>query len=124
MVSAIGWVALGGALGASGRYVVSTWAVERWGLAFPYGTLIVNVVGSLVLGVVAGIFARGTGVPDSVRLLVGVGFFGAFTTFSTYAVETAGLIERPSLSAALLNIAINNALCLVAAFAGLRLTGA
>ncbi|CAN5884152.1 N/A [soil metagenome] len=123
MGSTIGWVALGGALGATGRYLVSTFAVERWGVAFPYGTLFVNVAGSLLLGVVAGIFARGTGLPDSVRLLVGVGFCGAFTTFSTFAVETVGLAERPSLSSALLNLALNNVLCLLAAFAGLRLAG-
>lgn len=124
MGNTIGWVALGGALGATGRYFVSTFAVERWGVAFPYGTLIVNVVGSLILGGVAGLVARSTGLPDTVRLLVGVGFCGAFTTFSTFAVETVGLIERPSLSSALLNIAVTNALCLVAAFAGLRLAGA
>jgi CrcB protein len=124
MENAVGWVALGGAMGAGGRYIVSTWAVQRWGIALPYGTLIVNVAGSLLLGAVAGLIARGAGVPDTVRLLLGVGFCGAFTTFSTFAVETAGLVERPSLSAALLNIAVNNALCLLAAFVGLRLTGA
>jgi CrcB protein len=53
-----------------------------------------------------------------------VGFCGAFTTLSTYAVDTIGLLERPSLSSALLNIAVNHVLCLIAAYGGLRLSGA
>jgi len=122
MVAGVGWVALGGAIGAIGRYLVSTWAVDRWGTAFPYGTLIVNVSGSLLLGLAAGLVARGDGVSDNVRLLVGVGFCGAFTTFSTLAVETIGLAERGSMSAALLNVGVSNVVCLVAALVGLRLT--
>lgn len=113
------WVAVGGALGASGRFLVSYWAVRRLSEHVPYGTFIVNVVGSLLLGLVTGLIARGTDVPDSVRLLVAVGFCGAFTTFSTFAVDTIGLLER-SASSALLNVATNNVLCLVAAYGGLR----
>lgn len=124
MAGNLGWVALGGAIGTIGRYLVSLWAAERLSTAMPYGTLIVNVVGSLILGFVIGLFVRGVDLPDAVRLLVAVGFCGAFTTFSTYAVDTIGLLERPSLSSALLNIAINNVLCLVAAYGGLRLSGA
>lgn len=122
MVAGVGWVALGGAVGAIGRYLVSTWAVDRWGTTFPYGTLIVNVGGSLLLGLVAGLAARGDGVSENVRLLVGVGFCGAFTTFSTFAVETVAMAERGSVSGALLNAGLSNAICLVAALVGLRLT--
>lgn len=124
MVRNLGWVAVGGALGTIGRYLVSLWAAERLSTSVPYGTLIVNVAGSLLLGFIAGLFARGVDLPDAVRLLIAVGFCGAFTTFSTYAVDTIGLMDRPSLSAALLNIAVNNVLCLVAAYGGLRLSGA
>jgi CrcB protein len=122
-VTSIWWVALGGAIGAASRYLVSSATAERLGQAFPFGTLIVNVGGSLLLGLVGGLLARGAHVPDSVRLLVGVGFCGAFTTFSTFALEAIGLANRPSLSSALMHVAVTNMLCLFAAFLGLRLAG-
>lgn len=117
------WVALGGALGAAARYAVSTVALNRWGAALPYGTWLVNVGGSLLLGFVVGVATRNAELSDTVRLLVGVGFCGAFTTFSTFAVETIALADRPSVSAALLNIAVTNVVCLAAAYTGLRVAG-
>lgn len=116
------WVALGGAVGACGRFLVSSWAVRRLSEELPYGTLIVNVTGSLILGLIAGLISRGTDLPDPVRLLIAVGFCGAFTTFSTFAVDTIDLLERTSLSSALWNVALNNVLSLVAVYVGLRLT--
>jgi CrcB protein len=123
MLGTVGWVALGGAFGAVARFLVSGWAIRRFGDAFPYGTLIVNVVGSLALGVLGGLAARRAGVPDELRALIAVGFLGAFTTFSTFAVDTLGLAVRPSLSAALTNVIVNNGLALLAALIGLRLAG-
>ncbi len=123
MLGTVGWVALGGAFGAVARFLISLWAIRRFGDAFPYGTLIVNVVGSFVLGVVAGLVARQAGVPDALRALLAVGFLGAFTTFSTFAVDTLTLATRSSFSGAVTNVMVNNGLALLAAFAGLRVAG-
>ncbi len=83
-------VALGGAAGSVARYSVGI-AATRWlGLAFPWGTLAVNILGSLAIGVLA---AR-TGADDATRLLLGVGFLGGFTTFSAFSLETMRLLEQ------------------------------
>ena len=77
----IGYVVAGGALGALVRYLTERWSVRRFGERIPYGTLIVNLVGSSVLGIVVGLHERGL-VDDHLLLLVGTGFCGALTTFS------------------------------------------
>jgi CrcB protein len=93
-------VMLGGAVGAGLRYGVSLWALQALGGAFPWGTLIVNLVGGLLMGLIAGAVARdGAGVP--VHLLIGTGILGGFTTFSAFSLEVAVLIERGALGTAL-----------------------
>jgi fluoride exporter len=83
-------VALGGAVGSVARYSVGL-AVARWfGLAFPWGTLTVNIVGSLAIGLLAARFPAN----ESMRLLLGVGLLGGFTTFSAFSLETVRLIEH------------------------------
>jgi CrcB protein len=91
------WVALGGAAGSVARYGVGFAAARLFGLAFPWGTLVVNIVG----GVAIGILAARTGPSDeSMRLLLGVGFLGGFTTFSAFSLETVRLMEhQPGLAA-------------------------
>ena len=90
--------ALGGALGSVARYGVG-FAAARWlGLAFPWGTLIVNVAGGLAMGVLA---ARVGPAEESTRLLLGVGLLGGFTTFSAFSLETARLLEHDFGAAAL-----------------------
>lgn len=122
MLRHIGWIALGGALGATARVLVVE-SAQRWlGAAFPYGTVLVNAVGSLALGALVGAVVREAGISASVRAGVGAGFLGAFTTFSTYAVETVVLADRPSVGAALANVVVSNGLALLAAAAGYRLT--
>jgi CrcB protein len=118
-----GWVGLGGAVGAVARFAVSRWALARFGPGFPIGTLFVNASGSFLLGVLAGLTAARAGVPDGARLLVGVGFCGAYTTFSTFATDTIALAQRAATLAALGNVLLNNALALAAALAGLLLAG-
>jgi fluoride exporter len=122
-ISDAGWVGLGGAVGAVARFAVSRWTLARFGAGFPVGTLLVNVSGSFVLGVLAGLLATRVGVPHGARLLLGVGFCGAYTTFSTFAVDTIALAQRPAALAAVGNVLINNALALAAALIGMVLAG-
>ena len=94
-------VAAGGAFGAMARYGTVI-AVNRFtGLGFPWGTVTVNLVGSLVLGLLIGGLAHGLHLSQEARALVVVGFLGAFTTFSTFSLDTVILIERGEWSPAL-----------------------
>lgn len=114
-------VSLGGALGANTRYLVSTWAAGRFGTAFPYGTLLVNVAGSLLLGFVLGLLATRFGDNPSARLALATGFLGAETTFSTFAYETIALIRAGDYPAAGRNILGNMVLGLAAVATGLAI---
>lgn len=111
-------VAVGGAAGAVARFLVTKISASYPGAAFPYHTLFVNVVGSFILGAVVGLALGRFAVSEPVRLLVGVGFCGAFTTFSTFAVET---LANRSVGAVLLNVSLNNVLSIGAAALGLYL---
>lgn len=87
------YVMFGGALGAGLRFGVGVWSVQAFGAAFPWGTLIVNLAGGLLMGVLAGAVVReAAGLP--VHLLLGTGILGGFTTFSAFSVEAAAMIER------------------------------
>ena len=84
---------IGGALGAGGRYGVGL-ALSAWlGAAFPWGTLAVNLIGGLAMGILAGALARG-GDTEVFRLLLGIGVLGCFTTFSAFSLDVVALIER------------------------------
>lgn len=112
-------VPLGGAIGATLRYGVWRASVAAFGASWPVGTATVNIVGSLVLGFLVGFGPRG--LSPEVRMFLGTGMLGAFTTFSTFSVETVGLAERGDLTGAVANVAINTVLGLSAALAGLIL---
>jgi len=86
-------VALGGALGAMARYWLSGWAQQKWGPSFPYGTFIINASGSFLLGLVATVSIRFAG-GETWRLLLSIGFLGAYTTFSTFSYETLQLVAE------------------------------
>ena len=120
-------IALGAALGANARYLVGVWAANRLGADFPYGTLLVNVSGSFILGfLLAAATGRGSLSPE-MRLLFAVGFLGSYTTFSSFAVESVNLGRDAGLWTALRNIVLNNGLGLTFALLGIyfaRLTGA
>jgi CrcB protein len=85
-------VAVAGALGAMARFSLDGWVTERTGGTWPWGTFVINVSGSLLLGVITGLVLF-HGLPDAPRLLLGVGFCGAFTTFSTFGYEAVRLAE-------------------------------
>lgn len=118
------YVGIGGFFGANARYLLTHWMdallVPRWG-SFPYGTLMVNVLGSLGLALFGVWFSARTGMSPQMRLLVGAGFFGAFTTFSTFANESVAIFDEAAAGLPLLNIILNNGLCLLGVLAGLAL---
>lgn len=111
-------VALGGAVGALARHGLSTAIAAAFGGRFPLGTLIVNVAGSFAMGGLAALFADRMHVAPEVRLLLLTGLLGAFTTFSTFSVETLSLLQAGRWLAAAANAALSVALCLAAAWAG------
>lgn len=115
------WVGLGGFLGANARYWVGGWVTERWGAQFPWGTLVVNVSGSFLLGLIATWLTERTAAPVQVRLLVPIGFIGAYTTFSTFEYETLMLSEGGSGLRALGNIALSVVLGFAAVWVGVRI---
>ncbi len=114
-------VGFGAFLGANARYAIGLWAAERFGLAFPWATLIVNVTGSLALAVFAGWFTRHIGLSSGLRLFFAVGFCGAYTTFSTYALDTVTLAQTGEGMASAINVVVQNALCLTAGTVGIWL---
>ena len=87
-------VAAGGALGALARYGTTVAVGRMTGIGFPWGTVAVNLIGSLTLGLLVGAFAHGLHMSQEVRGLIIVGFLGAFTTFSTFSLDAVTLIER------------------------------
>lgn len=89
-------VFLGAGIGGALRHGVNIAATRMFGFGFPYGTLIVNVVGSFAMGLFAGFFAYRSGIPQHVRLFLTTGILGGFTTFSTFSLDAAVLIERYS----------------------------
>lgn len=114
-------ISIGAILGANARYLVGLWAAQRFGVDFPYGTAIVNITGSFVLGFLVAWGSARTGLSAELRLLVAVGFLGAYTTFSSFAVESILQIESVNLTSALLNIFVNNGVGFAAAWVGMAL---
>ena len=108
-------IAAGGALGAVARYGVSGWVQNAAPATVPWGTLCVNTVGSMLIGVFLGI-SELTPISSALRLLFAVGFLGAFTTFSTYSLETLNLFRDKETMLGLMNIGLNNSLSLLAVF--------
>jgi len=113
-------VALGGACGAVVRFLVSSGLYQWLGRGFPYGTLVVNVVGSFLIGLLTeALILQRIAITLEYRAAILVGFIGAFTTFSTFSLETIYLIEQGSLTKAALNIAASVLGCLFAVWIGL-----
>jgi CrcB protein len=113
-------VAVGGSLGAPLRYLVDRAVTTHIDTEFPWGTLAINVAGSLLFGVLSGLLLHHRVGPVPAAL-VGTGFCGAFTTFSTFTVETLRLVEDGELREAVANVALATAVGLVAAGLGLAI---
>lgn len=120
MLAKLLWIALGGALGTLARYA-TTVALKPWSASFPYGTLAVNLLGCLLIGVLHGVFADRWIAREEIRLALLVGFLGGFTTFSTFALDNAIFIERGSMIRAAVNILASNILGVALVFAGFYL---
>ncbi|GIU49833.1 fluoride efflux transporter CrcB [Shewanella algidipiscicola] len=114
------FVAIGGSIGAVFRYLISILMIQVFGSAFPFGTLVVNTLGSFLMGV---IYALGqvSDVSPEMKALVAVGLLGALTTFSTFSNETLLLIQQGQWLKAFINIALNLCLCLFMVYIGQQL---
>ncbi|MEO6396249.1 MAG: fluoride efflux transporter CrcB [Devosia sp.] len=109
-------VAIGGALGSVARFGAGAFVGRFWSGGFPLATLLINIVGSLAMGLIAGWLARATPAwQEDARLFVAVGVLGGFTTFSAFSLDTMNLIERGEIGAAVLYVGLS----VVAAIAGL-----
>lgn len=110
-----------GGLGCIARYALSGWVYTLAGRALPFGTLAVNVIGSLMLGLIMEGSLRSTLLSPDLRVGLTVGFLGGFTTFSTFSYETVRLLEEGSLVAAGANVLLNLTVCVAAAVLGIYL---
>ena len=115
------WISLGAVLGANARYLLSRWAARALTTSFPFGTLIINVSGSLLLGFFMIWTTERVLADPRWRLLIAIGFCGAYTTFSSYAFETMAYFEQGNWGLMAWNIVGNNLLSLAAVVAGAAL---
>jgi CrcB protein len=111
-------IAAGGAIGALLRYWTSLAVHSRLGSGFPYGTLIVNVLGSLLMGFLYIWLIERIAAGATLRAFLLIGVLGAFTTFSTFSMETLNLVEGGQLGKALLNVVVSVTVCMTAAALG------
>lgn len=111
-------IASGGAIGALLRYITSQFIYNRLGQEFPYGTLGVNIIGSLLMGFFYILFIERLALSSEWRSFLLIGLLGAFTTFSTFSIETLNLMFSGELIKAVLNIVISVLLCIIAAWVG------
>ena len=113
------YVGIFGALGCLSRYLLSSWIHALAAGPIPFGTLAVNVGGSLAIGLLMGGDLHHPLLGGNLRIGLAVGFLGGFTTFSTFSYETVRLMENGSTGAAFCNVLLNVVLCLLAAWAGI-----
>jgi CrcB protein len=112
------WISIGAIVGASARYFVSRFVAKVASAAFPYGTLLINVTGSFILGLFL-VWSTERALPDPRwRLLIAIGFCGSYTTFSSYAFESFSLFEQGHYMLFASDVLMNNALCLAGVLAG------
>ncbi len=114
-------IAIGGAIGSVLRYLVQAQSANWLGDEFPYGTMVVNVLGSLLMGFLSIVLVEGFSLPEEIRLAVLVGLLGGFTTFSAFSHETLGLIQQGNLVGAASNVIFSVVLCVIASLIGVTL---
>jgi fluoride exporter len=106
------YICLGGAIGTGLRYLTSGVAARWLGSDFPYGTLIVNVVGSFLIGLIQQVGTASLLIPEPTRLFLTVGIMGGLTTYSSFSYETVRLVEIGAWGQAWVNVLVTTALCL------------
>ena len=112
------WISIGAIVGASSRYFVSRFVAKSVSASFPYGTLLINITGSFILGLFL-VWSTERALPDPRwRLLIAIGFCGSYTTFSSYAFESFALFEQGNYVLFASNVLANNVLCLAGVLAG------
>jgi CrcB protein len=114
-------ICLGGAVGTAARYGVGGLAARWWGPEFPYGTLVVNVMGSFLIGFIQQVGLTTLAIPETARLVLTIGVMGGFTTYSSFSYETLRLVEEGSWLSAVLNVILTTGLCLSVCAVGLVL---
>jgi CrcB protein len=114
-------VGLGGVVGAVTRYQVTAWTTERFGPGFPYGTMFINASGSFLIGLFLTLIAERFSVHPHVRLFFAVGFLGAYTTFSTYAWDSAQLLLQGAPLKAMINVVGSVVLSLIGVAGGIAM---
>jgi CrcB protein len=121
------WICLGGAAGTGARYLLSGWLLRVAGPGFPWGTLVVNVLGSFLLGLIMHVALATDLLSPTLRLALTTGVMGGFTTYSTFNYETLQYLQRNDWLLGLANLAITVVVCLAAGglglFTGRLLTG-
>ncbi|MGC1482062.1 MAG: fluoride efflux transporter CrcB [Chthoniobacterales bacterium] len=126
MSAAYFWVALGGALGSVVRFGISEWMVQRVGAGFPWGTFLVNAVGSLLIGILAALAVSEGGrffSQPTARAFLMTGICGGFTTFSTFSLQTLALVQDGQWLGAAANVIGSVTVCLIAVAAGFAVGG-
>ena len=114
-------IAVGGGLGSVARFIVTREMERCLGNFLPYGTLVVNVLGSLALGWLATVFLARPEINIALRLGIAVGFLGAFTTFSAFSFESVQLLLNGAVWGAVLNVTVNTVVCLGMCYLGMQL---
>jgi fluoride exporter len=115
----LAWVCLGSALGGGARYLVSLAALSALGTSFPWGTLVVNVVGSYLIGFIMHVALETTLIPPTLRIFLTTGVMGGLTTYSAFNYETLKLASEGDWPRAALNVGVTLAACLAAGLLGL-----
>jgi CrcB protein len=114
-------IAAGGASGACLRFFISETMLKLLGRGFPFGTLTVNILGSLLMGVLYGLIEREIITVSPAKSLIGIGFLGALTTFSTFSMDSLLLLQQGHFFKMALNIVLNVTVCIFMAWLGLQL---
>ena len=115
------WICLGGAVGTGARYILAGWAVTLLGAAFPFGTLLINILGSFAISLVMHLALSAKLIAPTLRLTLTTGLLGGFTTYSTFNYETIRLVQTGAWKLAIGNVAITLVTCFTAGLAGIAL---
>lgn len=116
------FICLGGAVGTGARYLVTGWAMSWLGASFPYGTLVVNILGSFLIGIIMPVGLSTDILSAEARIFLTTGVLGGFTTYSSFNYETIGYFQEGDFFRAIFNLLLMSASCLSAGFAGVFLS--